>query len=90
MTGANPTADSVSEEMLFKQAPKISGRISIPDPKNANLFQPKGREWQRFYEDWMPWIGAAAVIGMVSVVEKPQMLCGDLIAHAPKAATHHT
>ena len=68
MTGANPTADSVSEEMLFKQAPKISGRISIPDPKNANLIQPQGREWQRFHEDWMPWIGAVAVIGMVGLL----------------------
>jgi formate dehydrogenase subunit gamma len=68
MTGANPTADSVNEDLLFKQAPKISGRISIPDPKNANLIQPQGREWRSFHEDWMPWVGAALVVGMLALL----------------------
>ena len=29
-TGQNPTAESVNEDFLFKQDPKITGRISIP------------------------------------------------------------
>ena len=66
--GARPTADSVNEEFLFKQGPKISGRISIPDGKAANLIQPQGREYQTFREGWLPWIGALAILGMVGLL----------------------
>ena len=66
--GARPTADSVNEEFLFKQAPKISGRISIPDGKAANLIQPQGREYQMFREGWLPWIGALAILGMLGAL----------------------
>ena len=66
--GARPTADSVNEEFLFKQAPKISGRISIPDGKAANLIQPQGREYQSFREGWLPWIGALAILGMLAAL----------------------
>ncbi len=61
----NPTASSVNEEMLFKQDPKIHGRITIPNQTAANLIQPQGREWREFRESWMPWIGALAVLGMI-------------------------
>lgn len=64
----NPTASSVNEEMLFKQDPKIHGRISIPNPTAANLIQPQGREWREFRESWMPWIGALAVLGMLAAL----------------------
>jgi formate dehydrogenase subunit gamma len=64
-SGKNPTADSVNEEALFKQTPKIAGRITIPDGKAAVLEQPQGREWRGFHEGWMPWIGAIAILGMV-------------------------
>ncbi|MFH6786050.1 MULTISPECIES: formate dehydrogenase subunit gamma [Methylobacterium] len=64
----NPTASSVNEEMLFKQDPKIHGRISIPNATAANLIQPQGREWREFRESWMPWIGALAVLGMIAAL----------------------
>ncbi|WP_407658659.1 formate dehydrogenase subunit gamma [Methylobacterium planeticum] len=67
-TAPNPTADSVNEDLLFKQDPKIHGRISIPDQKAANLIQPQGREWRGFHEGWMPWIGAAAILGMIAAL----------------------
>jgi len=67
-TAPNPTADSVNEDLLFKQDPKIHGRISIPDQKAANLIQPQGREWRLFHEGWMPWIGAAAILGMIAAL----------------------
>ncbi|WP_336488720.1 formate dehydrogenase subunit gamma [Methylobacterium nigriterrae] len=67
-TAPNPTADSVNEDLLFKQDPKIRGRISIPDQKAANLIQPQGREWRGFHEGWMPWIGAAAILGMIAAL----------------------
>lgn len=66
--GARPTADSVNEELLFKQDSKIRGRISIPDGKAANLIQPQGREYQNFREGWLPWIGALAILGMVAAL----------------------
>ncbi|ACL60126.1 formate dehydrogenase subunit gamma [Methylobacterium nodulans] len=64
----NPTASSVNEDLLFKQAPKIGGRITIPDAKAANLIQPQGREWRMFHESWMPWIGGIAILGMVAAL----------------------
>ncbi|MGU3537065.1 formate dehydrogenase subunit gamma [Methylobacterium sp. A54F] len=67
-TAPTPTADAVNEESLFKQAPKIGGRISIPDQKAANLIQPQGREWRGFHEGWLPWIGAAFILGMVALL----------------------
>jgi len=54
--------------MLFKQDPKIHGRISIPNQTAANLIQPQGREWREFRESWMPWIGALAVLGMIAAL----------------------
>ncbi len=54
--------------MLFKQDPKIHGRISIPNQTAANLIQPQGREWRAFRESWMPWIGALAVLGMIAAL----------------------
>ncbi|WP_342148723.1 formate dehydrogenase subunit gamma [Methylorubrum sp. SB2] len=66
--GARPTADSVNEEFLFKQDSKIHGRISIPDGKAANLIQPQGREYQNFREGWLPWIGAIAILGMITAL----------------------
>ena len=66
--GAKPTADSVNEDFLFKQGPKISGRISIPDQKAANLIQPQGREYQMFREGSLPWISALVILGMVAAL----------------------
>ena len=67
-TGTNPTAGSVNEEFLFKQDPKIGGRVSIPDQKAANLIQPQGREYRAFREGWLPWIAGLAVLGVVALL----------------------
>ncbi len=64
-SGANPTASSVNEDQLFKQAPEISGRISIPDDKAKVLIQPQGRDYRGFREGALPWIGGVAVLGML-------------------------
>jgi formate dehydrogenase subunit gamma len=63
-----PTAESVDEQALFRQSPRIEGRVSIQDPKAAVLEQPQGRDWRRFHESWMPWIGGVAVLGMLLVL----------------------
>ncbi len=58
-------ADSVNEDMLFKQSPRIVGRITIPDEKAAYLEQPQGRTWRQFHERWTPWIAGVAILGML-------------------------
>jgi formate dehydrogenase subunit gamma len=61
----NPTADSVNEDMLFRQGNKIRGIVTIPDSKEATLVQPQGREWRNFREVYLPWIGGIMVaLGM--------------------------
>ena len=41
-SGTNPTARSVTEEQLFQQLDKITGRITIPDGKAAT---PSASRW---------------------------------------------
>src|SRR5829696_6952406 len=63
-SGSNPTASSVSEEQLFQQLDKLTGRVSIPDGKAAILEQPQGRDYRGFREGILPWLGGIFVIGM--------------------------
>jgi formate dehydrogenase subunit gamma len=64
----NPTASSVREEQLFKEMNRISGRCTLPDQKACTLEQPAGRDWRRFHQVTLPWIGAIAVLGMLAVL----------------------
>ena len=41
----NPTASVIDQATLLKQAPRIEGRIDIPDLKASVLEQPAGRTW---------------------------------------------
>jgi formate dehydrogenase subunit gamma len=62
---SNPTASAVSEDQLFRQLDKLSGRVTIPDGKAAVLQQPQGRAYQGFREGTLPWLGGIFVIGML-------------------------
>ena len=64
----NPTASSVKEEQLLQQLRQVEGRISIPDGKAGVLIQPEGRDWRRFHEVTLRWIGAVSVVGMLVVL----------------------
>lgn len=67
-TGFNPTKEAVHEEQLLnalKPGDRISGRISIPDAKAANLIQPQGQDWRAFHQQKLPLIGGALLIGML-------------------------
>src|SRR5271166_6285687 len=44
----NPDASVVNEQTLLQQAPRIEGRIDIPDARARVLIQPAGREWVWF------------------------------------------
>ena len=61
-----PTA-ATSEQQLLKQLKGgvISGTVSIPDQKAANLEHPAGRNWQLFHTVWLKVIGGVAILGML-------------------------
>src|SRR5262249_24016806 len=67
-SSVNPTASSVNEQKLLQQLQRVEGRISIPDEKAAVLIQPEGRDWRRFHEVTLRWIGGIAIIGMLAVL----------------------
>jgi formate dehydrogenase subunit gamma len=64
----NPTASSVREDQLFKEMDRISGRCTLPDQKACTLEQPAGRDWRRFSQVTLPWIGAIAILGILAVL----------------------
>jgi formate dehydrogenase subunit gamma len=66
----NPTASAVKEQQLLNalQGGVISGRVSIPDQKSANLIHPAGREWRTFHEVTLVWIGGILIVGMVALL----------------------
>ena len=45
----NPDASVTDQRMLLDQAPRIQGRIDIPDVKASVLMQPMGRTWDYFH-----------------------------------------
>jgi formate dehydrogenase subunit gamma len=64
-----PTA-ATSEQQLLKQLHNgvISGRVSIPDEKAANLIHPAGRDWRTFRTVTLQWIGGVAILGMLALL----------------------
>src|SRR5262245_10797009 len=61
----NPTASSVREDQLLGI---ISGRCTLPDQKACTIEQPAGRDWRRFHQVTLPWIGGIAILGMLALL----------------------
>jgi formate dehydrogenase subunit gamma len=61
----NPAASVVDQQTLLNQAPRIEGRIDIPDQKAAVLEQPAGRTWDYFHEVLLHWGGAIVILGTI-------------------------
>jgi formate dehydrogenase subunit gamma len=64
----NPTASSVSEDQLFKELDRISGRCTIPDQKACTIEQPAGRDWRHFHQVTLRWIGGIAILGVLALL----------------------
>ena len=64
----NPTASSVNEDQLFRENSRITGRCTLPDQKACTVEQPAGRDWRRFHQVTLPWIGGIAILGMLAVL----------------------
>src|ERR1700755_1911501 len=74
----DPTASVVDQVTLLKQAPRIEGRIDIPDLKAAVLEQPVGRKWDYFHEVLLHWGGAVVIIGTVLLLGLAYVLIGRI------------
>jgi formate dehydrogenase subunit gamma len=77
----NPTASAVNEQQLLnalQPGGTISGRVSIPDQKSANLIHPAGRDWRQFHEVTLRWIGAIVILGMLTILVAFYLIRGQV------------
>jgi formate dehydrogenase subunit gamma len=74
----NPTASVTSERDLFKQVPRVEGRIDIPDEKASVLIQPAGRTWDYFHEVLLHWGGAIVILGTIIFLALAYLIIGRI------------
>src|SRR6201987_2959065 len=72
----NPAASVVDQATLLRQAPRIEGRIDIPDVKAAVLEQPVGRTWDYFHEVLLHWGAAVVIIGTILLLGLAYVIIG--------------
>lgn len=66
---SGPTAATSEQQLLNNlKGGVISGQVSIPDKKSANLVHPAGRDWQSFHTVTLKWIGGIAILGMSALL----------------------
>jgi formate dehydrogenase subunit gamma len=59
----DPTSSIVTEDQLLQKFKEVKGRGTIPDVKSYLIEHPAGRDWRRFHEVTLRWIGAVAILG---------------------------
>jgi formate dehydrogenase subunit gamma len=66
----NPTANSVTEESLFRAlgTEGVAGRVSIPDAGARTLIRPENRNWASTQGDWLHALSIWSVVGMVAIL----------------------
>src|SRR5882762_3643217 len=74
----NPTASVTPQRDLLMQAPRIEGRIDIPDRKASVLIQPAGRTWVYFHEVVLHWGGAAVILGTIVLLAAAYLILGRI------------
>jgi formate dehydrogenase subunit gamma len=74
----DPEASAVNEQRLLEQAPRIEGRIDIPDPKASVLMQPAGRKWVYFHEVILHWLGTIVILGMLALLALAYLVMGRI------------
>jgi formate dehydrogenase subunit gamma len=67
-SSVNPSASAVQEEQLLRQLRRVEGRITIPDQRAGILEQPAGRDWRRFHQITLRWIGAISILGVLALL----------------------
>src|SRR5271154_3421247 len=74
----NPDASVTNERTLLEQAPRIQGRIDIPDVKASVLMQPAGRTWDYFHEVVLHWGGAIVIVGTIALLALAYLIIGRI------------
>src|SRR6201996_6470530 len=74
----NPDASVTDQRTLLEQAPRIQGRIDIPDVKAGVLIQPAGRTWDYFHEVLLHWGAAALLVGTIALLALAYLIVGRL------------
>src|SRR6202051_4538702 len=74
----NPTASVVDEQPGLKQAPRVEGRIDIPDTKAGVLIQPEGRTWECFHEVLLHRGGAIVILGTIALLALAYFILGKI------------
>lgn len=64
VSGFNPVQVEVQQKELLNGLNRITGTITIPDERAATLIQPAGKTWRDYRRSYLPWIAAAAVLGV--------------------------
>src|ERR1700736_6029693 len=72
----NPTASVTDQGTLLKQAPRIQGRIDIPDQKASVLEQPAGRTWDYCHEVLLHWGAAVVIAGTILLLGLAYLIIG--------------
>ena len=72
----NPDASVINQRTLLEQAPRIEGRIDIPDVKASVLIQPAGRTWVYFHEVLLHWGGAIVILGTIALLALAYLVVG--------------
>ena len=73
-----PDASAVNEATLLQQAPRIEGRIDIPDTRASVLMQPTGRRWDHFHEFTLHRMGAIVILGMIALLAAAYVIFGRM------------
>jgi formate dehydrogenase subunit gamma len=74
----NPDASVTNQSTLLQQAPRIQGRIDIPDAKASVLIQPAGRTWDYFHEVLLHWGGAIVIVGTIALLTLAYLIIGRI------------
>jgi formate dehydrogenase subunit gamma len=74
----DPDASVVNEQTLLQQAPRIEGRIDIPNQTASVLEQPAGRTWDYFHQVTLHWLGAIIIIGTLVGLAAGYFLLGRI------------
>src|ERR1700761_6220443 len=74
----NPDASVTDQHTLLQQAPRIQGRIDIPDVKASVLMQPMGRTWEYFHEVLLHWGGAIVIVGTIALLALAYLIIGRI------------
>ena len=77
-TPVSPDGSAVKEQQLLQRAPRIEGRIDIPDAKAAVLIQPAGRKWDYFHEVQLHWLGGIVLLGMLALLALAYLVVGRI------------